>query len=38
MADVDARAEATFHELYVRSETGLGAEEVVKEEELVGAR
>jgi cation/acetate symporter len=38
----EARAEATFHELYVRSETGLGAEEVERvverEEELVGAR
>ena len=34
----EAMAEATFHELYVRSETGLGAEEVEREEELVGAR
>jgi cation/acetate symporter len=41
----EAEAEATFHELYVRSETGLGAEEVERAEpverpgeELVGAR
>ena len=34
----EAEAEATFHELYVRSETGLGAEQVEREEELVGAR
>ncbi|HEX2087359.1 MAG TPA: sodium/solute symporter [Solirubrobacteraceae bacterium] len=38
----EEEAEASFHELYVRSETGLGAEEVEREvereEELVGAR
>ena len=34
----EAEAEASFHELYVRSETGLGAEQVEREEELVGAR
>ena len=34
----EQEAEASFHELYVRSETGLGAEEVEREEELVGAR
>jgi cation/acetate symporter len=38
----EAEAEASFHELYVRSETGLGAEEVERieepERELVGAR
>jgi cation/acetate symporter len=39
-----AEAEASFHELYVRSETGLGAEQVEdtsrteRKEELVGAR
>ncbi|HEX8121335.1 MAG TPA: sodium/solute symporter [Solirubrobacteraceae bacterium] len=34
----EREAEASFHELYVRSETGLGAEQAEKEEELVGAR
>ena len=34
----EAEAEASFHELYVRSETGLGAEQAEQETELVGAR
>ncbi|HEV2999844.1 MAG TPA: sodium/solute symporter [Solirubrobacteraceae bacterium] len=33
----EARAEATFHELYVRSETGLGAEQTEDGQALVGA-
>ncbi len=34
----DERTEASFHELYVRSETGLGAEQVEQAREPAGAR
>jgi cation/acetate symporter len=34
----EAEAEASFHELYVRSETGLGAEQTEQETELAGTR